>query len=53
MSGLVRTRGSRCDTPRKWADEIWIDLEEQVLTGGVLSAERTKRSDGLVELHRA
>ena len=36
-----------CETPADWAVEVWIDMEEQILTGGVTRADRTTRSDGL------
>jgi hypothetical protein len=39
-----------CDTPREWAQEIGWDMDEQVLTGGLLRAERTAGSDGVILL---
>jgi hypothetical protein len=43
--------GEPCDSPVEWADEVWIDMYEQVLTGGVARADRATRPDGLVLLN--
>jgi hypothetical protein len=45
----VNTR-EPCDTPREWAEEIGWDIDEQVLTGGLLRAHRAPAPDGLVLL---
>ena len=42
--------GCVCVTPKHWADEIRLDLDEHVDTGGVSRAERAVRPDGLVLL---
>jgi hypothetical protein len=42
--------GEPCDTPEDWAEEIWVDMEEQILTGGVARAEHSRRPGGLVLL---
>lgn len=39
--------GELCETPQDWADEIVLDIDEQVLTGGVGRAERAAGPDGL------
>jgi hypothetical protein len=42
--------GEVCETPREWAQEIGWDMDEQVLTGGLLRAERSAGSDGVILL---
>jgi hypothetical protein len=42
--------GLLCATPREWAEEISLTMDEQVLTGGVARAERATRADGLTVL---
>ncbi len=42
--------GEPRDTPDEWADEIVWTMDEQVLTGGLVRAERTTGPDGLTVL---
>ena len=42
--------GMPCDTVERWASEIAWDLDEQVDTGLIASAERAPRDPGLVLL---
>ena len=43
--------GERSDTPKEWAHEVRMAMDEQTLTGGFDRAQRTARPNGLVELH--
>lgn len=42
--------GEVCDTPYEWAEEVWLDIEEEVATGGVWRAERSVGPDRVVLL---
>lgn len=42
--------GEPCGTPKEWAVEVALDMDEQVLTGGITRAERVGGADGFTVL---